>query len=228
MISNRLKILADYVKKEDIVGDVGTDHGFIPIYLIEENKADKIIASDLNQGPLDNAKQELLSKNLLDRVDLRLGGGLEPYKAGEIDTVIIAGMGGKLIKTILVEGEQHIKYLKKLILQPMQGVYELRKWILDNGYKIVDEDLIYENNIFYEIIVAIKGESQKYNDNDLEFGYYMLKKHVEVSKAFLDMKIEKNENIVNDIVNHGSSMSQMSIEKFKSKIKRYYEVRKCL
>ncbi|MEA1975244.1 MAG: hypothetical protein U9N10_06745, partial [Bacillota bacterium] len=71
-------------------------------------------------------------------------------------------------------------------------------------------------------------ESQKYNDNDLEFGYYMLKKNVEVSKAFLDMKIEKNENIVNDIVNHGSSMSQISIEKFKSKIKRYYEVRKCL
>jgi tRNA (adenine22-N1)-methyltransferase len=228
MISNRLKILADYVKKEDIIGDVGTDHGFIPIYLIEKNIADKIIASDLNQGPLDNAKQELLSKNLLDRVDLRLGGGLEPYKPGEIDTVIIAGMGGKLIKTILVEGEQHIKYLNKLILQPMQGVYELRKWILDNGYKIVDEDLIYEHNIFYEVIVAIKGESQKYNDNDLEFGYYMLKKNLEVSKAFLDMKIDKNETIVNDIVNHGSSMSQSGIEQFKLKIKRYYEVRKCL
>ncbi len=204
MISNRLKIIADYVNREDIVGDIGTDHGFIPIYLIENNRTDKIIASDLNKGPLDNARKKLSSNALLSRVDLRLGGGLVPYVPGEIDTAIIAGMGGKLIVSVLNEGKEHMKYLEKLILQPMQGLKDVRKWILENGYRIADEDLIYENNIFYEVIVAIKGESQKYNDNNLEFGYFMLGKNPEISKSFLDMKVKKNkvlivENFINGI-----------------------------
>ena len=228
MISERLKILANYVNKNDVVGDIGTDHGFIPIYLIENKKINRMIASDLNEGPLDNAKKELSLKGLLDEVDLRIGSGLDPYKPGEIDTVIIAGMGGNLIRTILIEGKKHIEYLNKLILQPMHGVEELRRWILNNGFRITDEDLLFENNIFYEIIVAEKGEKQEYDETNLEFGFNMLNKNPEVSKSFLDMKIQKIEKIVEDIESHGSSMSQSRKEQFKDRIKHYYEVRKCL
>ncbi len=228
MISERLKILANYVNKNDVVGDIGTDHGFIPIYLIENKKNNRMIASDLNEGPLDNAKKELSLKGLLDEVDLRIGSGLDPYKPGEIDTVIIAGMGGNLIRTILIEGKKHMEYLNKLILQPMHGVEELRRWILNNGFRITDEDLLFENNIFYEIIVAEKGEKQEYDETNLEFGFNMLNKNPEVSKSFLDMKIQKIEKIVEDIESHGSSMSQSRKEQFKDRIKHYYEVRKCL
>ncbi|MDM8533448.1 class I SAM-dependent methyltransferase [Clostridiaceae bacterium HSG29] len=228
MISERLKILANYVNKNDIVGDIGTDHGFIPIYLIENNKINKMIASDLNEGPLDNAKKELSLKGFLNKVDLRIGSGLVPYTPGEINTAIIAGMGGNLIRTILIDGKEHIKYLNKLILQPMHGVEELRRWILNNGFRIIDEDLLFENNIFYEIIVAEKGETQKYDELNLEFGFNMLNKNPEISKSFLDMKIQKIERIVEDIESHGSSMSQLRKEQFKDRIKQYYEVRKCL
>jgi len=228
MISERLKILANYVNKNDVVGDIGTDHGFIPIYLIENNKINRIIASDLNEGPLDNAKKELSLKGYLNKVDLRIGSGLTPYKPGEINTAIIAGMGGNLIRTILIEGKEHIKYLNRLILQPMHGVEELRRWILNNGFRITDEDLLFENNIFYEIIVAEKGEKQEYNETNIEFGFNMLNKNPEISKSFLDMKIERIEKIIYDIESHGSSMSQSKIEQFKDRIKQYQEVRKCL
>jgi len=228
MLSRRLETLASYIERTDILGDIGTDHGFIPIYLVENNVTSQIIASDLNEGPLENAKEELSQKGLLDSVDLRLGGGLEPYKPGEINTALIAGMGGTLIKNILNDGKEHLPYLKKLILQPMHGVVELRRFLLNNGYKIVDEDLIYENNIYYEIIVAKRGKSQAYEHIDLEFGFHMLKKDTDISKAYLQLKTDKLQEIVDNIARHGSSASQEKVKELRDTIEAYKEVIECL
>lgn len=228
MLSQRLKRLASYVEKNDILGDIGTDHGYIPIYLLENDVTNQIIASDLNEGPLENAREELSKRGLLQPVDLRLGGGLQPYTPGEIDTALIAGMGGTLIKNILEDGKKHLPYLKKLILQPMHGVVELRKFILNNGYQIVDEDLIYENNIYYEIIVAKRGKAQRYDHINLEFGFYMLEKNPEVSKAYVNLKLEKLQQIVSNITRHGSSASQEKIKELRKSIEAYKEVIECL
>jgi tRNA (adenine22-N1)-methyltransferase len=228
MLSRRLEKLASYVEATDILGDIGTDHGYIPIYLIENNVTNQIIASDLNQGPLDNAKEELSQRGLMQSVDLRLGGGLEPYTPGEINTALIAGMGGTLIKNILEDGQEHLPYLKKLILQPMHGVVELRRFLLNNGYRIVDEDLIYENNIYYEIIVAKHGEAQDYDHMNLEFGFHMLEKDPELSKTYVGLKLEKLEAIVDNITKHGSSASQEKIKELRESIEEYKEVIQCL
>jgi len=228
MLSRRLERLADYVEKTDILGDIGTDHGFIPIYLLENNVTNQIIASDLNQGPLDNAKEELSQRGLIKSVDLRLGGGLEPYTPGEINTALIAGMGGTLIRNILEAGKAHLPYLKKLILQPMHGVVELRRFLLNNGYRIVDEDLIYENNIYYEIIVAKRGKPQAFNHTNLEFGFYMLEKDPELSKAYVGLKLGKLQEIVDNITRHGSSASQEKIKELRESIETYKEVIECL
>jgi len=228
MLSRRLKQLASYVEKEDVLGDIGTDHGYIPIYLLENNVTDKIIASDLNQGPLDNAKEELSQRGLMKSIDLRLGGGLDPYTPGEINTALIAGMGGTLIRKILEAGKEHLPYLKKLILQPMHGVVELRRFLLNNGYKIVDEDLIYENNIYYEIIVAERGEVQTYNHINLEFGFFMLEKNPKLSKDYVGLKLEKLQEIVDNITKHGSSASQEKVKELRESIEAYKEVIECL
>jgi len=228
MLSQRLEKLASYVEKTDILGDIGTDHGFIPIYLLENNVTNQIIASDLNQGPLDNAKEELSQRGLVQAVDLRLGGGLEPYTLGEINTALIAGMGGTLIRNILEEGREHLPYLKKLILQPMHGVVDLRRFLLNNGFRIVDEDLIYENNIYYEIIVAKRGKSQAYEHINLEFGFYMLEKNPELSKAYVGLKLEKLQEIVHNITKHGSSASQEKVKELRESIEAYKEVIECL
>ena len=228
MLSQRLEKLASYVEQSDILGDIGTDHGFIPIDLLENDPTHEIIASDLNQGPLDNAKEELSQRGLLDLVDLRLGGGLEPYLPGEIDTALIAGMGGTLIRNILEDGKEHLPYLKKLILQPMHGVVELRRFLLNNGYQIVDEDLIYENNIYYEIIVAKRGKPQGYDHMNLEFGFYMLDKNPELSKVYITEKMNKLQGIVNNITRHGSSASQEKIKELRESIEAYKEVIECL
>lgn len=228
MLSQRLEKLASYVEKTDILGDIGTDHGFIPINLLENNVTNQIIASDLNQGPLDNAKEELSQRGLVQSVDLRLGGGLEPYTPGEINTALIAGMGGTLIRNILEEGREHLPYLKKLILQPMHGVVDLRRFLLNNGFRIVDEDLIYENNIYYEIIVAKRGKSQAYDHINLEFGFYMLEKNPELSKAYVGLKLEKLQEIVHNITKHGSSASQEKVKELRESIEAYKEVIECL
>lgn len=228
MLSRRLERLASYVEKTDILGDIGTDHGYIPIYLLENNITDQIIASDLNQGPLDNAKEELSQRGLMKSIDLRLGGGLEPYTPGEINTALIAGMGGTLIRTILEAGKEHLPYLKKLILQPMHGVVELRRFLLNHGYRIVDEDLIYENNIYYEIIVAKRGEAQTYDHINLEFGFFMLEKNPELSKAYVGLKLEKLQEIVDNITRHGSSASQEKVKELRESIDAYKEVIECL
>ncbi|MGM0378564.1 MAG: tRNA (adenine(22)-N(1))-methyltransferase [Bacillota bacterium] len=228
MLSKRLKILASYIKKDDKVGDIGTDHGFIPIYLLKNNIIDYVIASDLNEDPLKNAKQEISKEGLLDNVDLRLGSGLNPYKLGEIDTAIIAGMGGKLIRQILKDNKNHLKHIDKLILQPMKGTYNLRKWLLENGYELKDEKLIKEKGIFYEIIYAKKDKVKPYDKKILEFGRNMLKKGDPVSLEYIDKKIDKFEQIVKNISNHGGSMSQDKKQEFIDKLDVYKEVKECL
>jgi tRNA (adenine22-N1)-methyltransferase len=137
-------------------------------------------------------------------------------------------MGGTLIKNILEDGQEHLPYLKKLILQPMHGVVELRRFLLNNGYRIVDEDLIYENNIYYEIIVAKHGEAQDYDHMNLEFGFHMLEKDPELSKTYVGLKLEKLEAIVDNITKHGSSASQEKIKELRESIEEYKEVIQCL
>lgn len=227
-ISKRLKVLASYVQSDNKVGDIGTDHGYLPIYLLESKRVSAIIASDLNQGPLDNAKSEIEKSDYLEQIDLRLGSGLDPYEPGEIDTIIIAGMGGNLIKQILEKGKSHHPYLNNLILQPMKGTIKLREWLLNNGYRIQDETLLKENNIFYEVIYAVKGESQEYTQKELELGFNLLKSGDDTSIEYITNKIKKIEAIVNEISEHGGSSSHRDLERLKSRLEFYREVKECL
>lgn len=228
MLSNRLKKLASYVEASDQLADIGTDHGYVPIELLQKGIIDKVYASDLNQGPLENAREELSKKGLLDQADLRLGGGLAPYNPGEINTALIAGMGGKLIREILEAGKDHLPYLDKLILQPMHGQIRLRKWLLNHGFEIVDEDLIYEKDIFYEIIVAKKGKPQQYDNQNLEFGYHMLKKDKNISKAYIEMKMEKKQSIIEEIKMYANDGATNKLNDLKEDIRRYQELITCL
>lgn len=228
MISNRLKKLASYVESTDLLADIGTDHGYVPIELLEKGVIEKVYASDLNKGPLENAREELSKKGLLNKAELRLGGGLEPYAPGEINTALIAGMGGKLIREILEAGKVHLPYLNKLILQPMHGQMRLRKWLLNHGFEIVDEDLILEKDIFYEVIVAKKGEAQRYNDEHLEFGYHMLKKNKAISKAYIEMKMEKKQGIIKEIEKYANDGAEEKLNQLKKEISRYQELIECL
>lgn len=152
MITPRLEMILRHVSGKSCA-DIGTDHAYVPIKLAQAGF--KVIATDIMPGPLKIAAENVKKQNA--RVELRLGGGLFPINKGEVDCIIIAGMGGEMIEKILSEDEEKAKDVK-LILQPMNSQYELREYLLNNGFDILEEDLTVEGFKVYNLIVAQKGE----------------------------------------------------------------------
>lgn len=153
-LTDRLLKIASLVDNGKKIADIGTDHGYIPVYLLNQNKIQYAILGDVNKGPLENARKEVTRNKLQDKVDLRLGSGIEVLKENEVDEIIIAGMGGMLINNLLKANEKVAHATEKLILQPMQAPEELRMFLYQNGYKILDEHLVREEHRLYEIIVC--------------------------------------------------------------------------
>lgn len=174
-LSPRLQAIANKVKTGDIVADIGTDHAYVPTFLLKNNKIPHAIACDINKKPLKKAESTLKKYNLMDKAELRLGSGLEPIEADEVDTVIIAGMGGELIARLLGEDIKKTRQIKKFIFQPMSQEHLLRQFLKDNHFKITSEQTVLEEDSshqrFYTIITAKAGEMESFDQNDALFGY---------------------------------------------------------
>ena len=200
-LTDRLLKIASLVDKDKKVADIGTDHGYIPVYLLNKNIINYAILGDINKGPLENARKEVVKNNLLDKVDLRLGSGIEVLKPNEVEQIIIAGMGGILINEILMANEEVAKTTEKLILQPMQAPEELRRFLYQNGYKIIDEHLVREDHRIYEIIVC-RYENLPPQEIDpiyYEVGKKLIDKKDPLLKDFIQNKIRINKNILNKL-----------------------------
>ncbi|MGX4600639.1 tRNA (adenine(22)-N(1))-methyltransferase [Faecalimicrobium sp. JNUCC 81] len=200
-LTDRLLKIASLVTKGKRVADIGTDHGYIPVYLLNKGHVDFSILADVNKGPLENARGEVRHNKLLDKVDLRLGSGIEVLEVNEVDEVIIAGMGGILISELLEAKTEVAHSVEKLILQPMQAQDELRKYLLNNGYEIIDEVLVKEDFRIYEIIVTkYTGKNTVVED---EIYYELGKKLIEnkdpLLNEFIDKKIFKYKSILDKI-----------------------------
>ena len=156
MQTKRLNMIISHIDAKR-VADVGTDHGYIPVQLALGGIADKVIATDLNKGPLDAARSTVKANGCEKFVECRLGSGLSPIGVGECDAIVIAGMGGELISEILKEEETVAKAADKLLLQPMNSQDTLRRFLLENGYEITEEDLTVEGFKVYNLIIARKG-----------------------------------------------------------------------
>ena len=133
-LSLRLKTVADSVTGGNRVADVGCDHAYIAIHLAENNIAPRVVAMDVNKGPLSKAMENIEIRGLEDRIETRLSDGLARLNPGEADTVVIAGMGGALMVRILTEGESALKEVKELILQPQSEIFLVRRHLHTNGY----------------------------------------------------------------------------------------------
>lgn len=197
-LSDRLLAIANLIDKNNTVADIGTDHGYIPVYLLNNSIIQYAIAADINKGPLDNAKKEVRLNKLEDKVDLRLGSGLTVLKEGEVDEAIIAGMGGVLISEILETSKNVAKSFKKIILQPMQASDELRKYLYENRYEIIDEILVKEDFRVYEIIVVkYTGKIEALEDEIFyEVGKKLIDKKDPLVFEFIDKKIKSYENVL--------------------------------
>jgi len=203
-LSKRLNWIIEKLDKVEIIMDVGTDHGYIPIYLVKNNIAKKIIASDINKEPLKKAKINASLDGVLDKIDLRLGGGLSPLKNKEAEAVIIAGMGGNLIRDILENDLDKVKNLDYLILQPAQNPEVLRRYLYNNNYEILGEDICLDENKYYEIF-KVKYKTGDYillEDIFYEISPTMLSKKMPLLKSYIESKIQKNERVMDFITDN--------------------------
>ena len=154
-LSNRLLAVASFVTEGNILADVGTDHGYIPIYLIQKKCIRKAIAMDINEGPLQRAKEHIEIYGLKDYIETRLSDGVAALVPGEADTVLIAGMGGGLVMHILEEGKEVCTQAKELVLQPQSELERVREYLWGNGYVILEEDMVLEDEKFYPMMRVI-------------------------------------------------------------------------
>lgn len=170
-LDSRLMAIADLVRNDKFFADIGTDHAYLPVYLVEKGIINKAIAADLRVGPLENAKDAVVSYGFTDKIELRLSDGLDNFKENEVDEIAVAGMGGLLISSFI----ERTKWLRNsdvhLILQPMTHIEELRKALFDNGFVIDNEVVAEDDDKLYIIISAYYyGDATAYTDIDLIVG----------------------------------------------------------
>ena len=162
MLTNRLMAMAEQIEKGESVADIGTDHGYLPMYLVKEEISPKVILADVSKGSLNKARNNIKEYMPGVKFDLRLGNGLKVIKKEEVDDIVIAGMGGVLITEILGKDLSKTKKFKKLILQPRTAQGRLRHWLVKKGFRIEVEQLVREGRFICEVITAVPGEPEDF------------------------------------------------------------------
>lgn len=149
ILSNRMQALTDMVTPGTVITDVGCDHGFVSVYLVQRGTCPRVVAMDVRSGPLERAKEHIREYGLTDKIETRLSDGLHGLKAGEATGMICAGMGGPLMEKILTEGREPARTFRELILQPQSEIPQFRTFLREEGYLLLDENIIYEEGKYY-------------------------------------------------------------------------------
>lgn len=199
-LSKRLQKAAELVKLNEIVLDIGSDHAYLPIYLVEENIVPAAIAGEVAQLPYENAVDQVNLHELTDRISTRLGSGFDVLKDGEeIGTAVICGMGGALIAEIIGKGMQDHKIGEntRLVLQPNNNQSALRKLLMEQQFEIEEEVIVKENRKYNEIIVATRSpKAIEYSEEELIFGpIFLVKKTADFLEKWR-IRYEHNQTIL--------------------------------
>ncbi|MGP6388688.1 tRNA (adenine(22)-N(1))-methyltransferase [Streptococcus dysgalactiae] len=190
-LSNRLAQVAAYVPKGAKLLDVGSDHAYLPIFLVESNQISAAIAGEVVKGPYESALKNVSQSGLRDQVEVRLANGLAAFEeVDHVTAITICGMGGRLIADILEAGKEKLQGIQRLILQPNNREDDLRTWLSANAFRIVAETIMTENDKYYEIIVAESG-SQKLSAKDLRFGPFLSREQSAVFIGKWQRELEK-------------------------------------
>ncbi|KZN96296.1 MULTISPECIES: tRNA (adenine(22)-N(1))-methyltransferase [Aeribacillus] len=160
-LSKRLSAVAEFVPNNQVTADIGSDHAYLPCYLVLAKKTVKAIAGEINEGPFQAAKKQVEKNGLQHVISVRKGDGLSVLQKDEATCITIAGMGGSLIKTILEEGKEKLGKVERLVLQPNIHAIEVRKWLIDNGWELEGETILEESGKIYEVLSAKRGNAMK-------------------------------------------------------------------
>jgi len=224
-LTPRLQAIADGINNCEVLVDVGTDHANLPIYLILKGKAAKAIASDINKGPIEIARKRIKQYKLESKIEARQGSGLTVLKPQEADTIVIAGMGGMLISEIIEQSKEVAEAAKVLIMQPMLDSGKLRRYLMENGYDIFEEELAKEGKKIYEIIWAkFTGEKQVISSL-MDIGHKILEKKHPLALELIDKKVTELQNIIQKLGEPETEMGQRRMQECKELLNYYNEVK---
>jgi len=168
-ISQRLERVAAFVPDGAKLLDVGSDHAYLPICLVQQGRIEKALAGEVVEGPFQSAQKNVSEHRLTEQIEVRLANGLAAFEVeDQIDTIVIAGMGGRLISEILENGRAKLRAISRLILQPNNREDELRSWLVSNGFHLLAEDILEEAGKVYDGVNQARIKKSKAGYYDLE------------------------------------------------------------
>lgn len=186
-LDRRLKQVVAYIPEGSVLADIGSDHAYVPCFAIQQGIVKRAIAGEVNRGPMEAAQAQVALIGATNEIDVRLGDGLAVLEEDEATCVTICGMGGSLISSILEAGKTKLGAVERLVLQPNVDGQHVRLWLLSNGYRLVEETIVEENDKVYEILVGERGEETVYKTGEerewqLLFGPYLVESRPEPFK----------------------------------------------
>ena len=210
MIDERINAMINFVAKGSRVADIGADHGYLSIFLAKTGRADFIVATDKNAGPLDAARKNINAAGFDGLIETRLGDGLQILRVGEVNTVCIGGMGGALICQILDDAPKVLDSVEDLILQPMNAADKVKIYLTEKNFYIADIDLAAAGGIIYEIIFASRNAEK-----------ISTRKKIETSplrEKYLSLKKEKLQRVLAEMSKSPAAMSSEKYLQLKNKL----------
>jgi len=195
MLSNRLQAIAKLVPHNSIVADIGTDHGYLPIALVKSKQVPKAYAMDINEGPLMKARVNIMSYGLDEQVITLKSAGLEGLPE-DVNVIVIAGMGGFLISSILKTTEEKLVNIKALILSPHLDVPHVRRTIHSLGFKITQECMVIDQEKYYTLLKCEQG-NERYSELEYEYGKKLMEEGADTFQTYLEIEKNKLEKVIN-------------------------------
>ncbi|RJQ28521.1 MAG: SAM-dependent methyltransferase [Peptococcaceae bacterium] len=217
-LPRRLAALAACVPHGSIVADIGTDHAFLPVYLVQSGICPMVIATDVNPGPFAAAEKVVMTYHLQDKIDLRCGDGLRVLQPGEAQVLIVAGMGGNTIRDILAAVPAMLNQFRRLILQPMVDAGDLRSWLVENGWLLADETLVEEDGRIYAVILAEPGTEQVRDPLLLELGPRLLEKRDPLLLVYLEEIIRRHQRVLSELARSSSTGTRRKARELEVKL----------
>lgn len=229
-LSPRLKKIAESINHCHIVADIGSDHAHLPIFLVKNQRTERAIASDINQGPIEISQKRIETHKLESRIETRKGSGLSVLEQNEVDTIVIAGMGGILIKDILEADLEVAQKTKMLILQPMTESDKLRKWLYSHSFEVIDEELVEDDNNnkhkLYEIIWTVFGKASDNEDDFMLIGKKIIEKKHPLAARLIDSKINELVKISEELKKKNTKLCTDRLNECNLLLEYYREARK--
>lgn len=224
-LTRRLQAVADLVTQGMRIADVGCDHAYTSIYLAERGISPQVIAMDVNQGPVDRARENVRRYGCADRIEVRKSDGLENLNPGEVDVILIGGMGGALTIEILGKRPDILKEIKELILQPQSEISKVRKMLGDSGFLIIEENMVLEDGKYYMMMKAVqqtgvenRGDYILTRQEHLYYGRLLLEAKHPILREYLNWELGICEGVIRNLNNEQTDKAIARKKDFMEKI----------